>query len=138
MLALQVKCVQRRTETFCFAHNLSGQHQLCILLLLQAMQKETRCADVGSSSDQQAFQDARHIIRGVSWLLQRGGYDVYILEVDHGSPQECHQRNIHNRSLADIEQAAAQWQDTPTMYPLLDVACLLGTNKKKGKQVKGN
>lgn len=78
------------------------------------------------------------LFEGVSWLLQRGGYDVYILEVDHGSPQESHQRNIHNRSLADIEQAAAQWQDTPTMYPLLDVASLLGTNKKKSKQVKGN
>lgn len=64
MLALQVRCVQRDTETFGSAHNLSCQHQLCILLLVRAMQKETRCADVGSSSDQQALQDAWHIIRG--------------------------------------------------------------------------
>ena len=58
-----------------------------------------------------------------------------MVEVTGVTVEECHKRNIHKRSLADIEQAAAQWQDTPAVYPLLDLGTLLGLNKKKSKQV---
>jgi len=60
---------------------------------------------------------------------------VYMVEVTGATVEECHKRNIHNRSLADIQQAAAQWQETPAVYPLLDLGPLLGLNKKKSKQV---
>ena len=62
--------------------------------------------------------------------VQRGGYEVYIAEVDGGSPEACHARNAHNRSLADVQQAAAQWQETPAVYPVLDIGLLLGGAKK--------
>ncbi len=58
-----------------------------------------------------------------------------MVEVTGATVEECHKRNIHNRSLADIQQAAAQWQETPAVYPLLDLGPLLGLNKKKSKQV---
>lgn len=58
-----------------------------------------------------------------------------MVEVTGATVEECHKRNIHNRSLADIQQAAAQWQQTPAVYPLLDLGPLLGLNKKKSKQV---
>jgi len=58
-----------------------------------------------------------------------------MVEVTGATVEECHKRNIHNRSLADIQQAAAQWQATPAVYPLLDLGPLLGLNKKKSKQV---
>ena len=67
-------------------------------------------------------------------MSQAGGYEVYVLELTDLSPEECHKRNTHNRSLADIQAAAAQWQETPLVYPLLDVDPLFG-QKKKGKQV---
>ena len=57
------------------------------------------------------------------------------MELTDASPEECHKRNIHNRSLADIQQAAAQWQGTPPVYPLLDLGPLFGFNRKKSKQV---
>lgn len=119
-----------RQMEYCYEAELEGAYKAGLLKAFERTVKEARYAMVMVDAPNVAADDLR-----AYWSAgQRGGYDVYILEVDHGSPQECHQRNIHNRSLADIEQAAAQWQDTPTMYPLLDVACLLGTNKKKGKQ----
>ncbi len=66
-------------------------------------------------------------------LLQRGGYEVYIVEACESSSEVCHRRN--NRSLDDVQRAAAEWQDTPAVYPLLDVESLLGSSKKKSKQV---
>ena len=58
-----------------------------------------------------------------------------MVEVTGATVEECYKRNIHNRSLADVQQAAAQWQETPAVYPLLDLGPLLGLNKRKSKQV---
>ena len=69
-------------------------------------------------------------------LLQRGGYEVYIVEVSGASHEECLRRNIHNRSADDIAEAVQQWQPTPPTYPLLDVGPLLGMAEKQTKQVR--
>ena len=67
--------------------------------------------------------------------MQRGSYEVYVAELEASDADSCHQRNIHNRSLSDIQQAAAGWQETPSMYPLLDLQALLGGRAKAADQV---
>ena len=51
------------------------------------------------------------------------------------SPEECHKQNIHNRTLADIQAAAGQWEVTPAIYPVLDLSSMFGSKKKNNKQV---
>lgn len=67
--------------------------------------------------------------------MQRGGYEVYIAEVHGSSPEACHCRNAHSRTLADIQQAAAMWQETPAVYPVLDIGALTDRQAQKSLQV---
>ncbi|XP_022112361.2 YLP motif-containing protein 1 isoform X2 [Pieris rapae] len=59
------------------------------------------------------------------WNFSRqNGFQVYIctMELD---PQICHKRNIHNRSLEDIQVICSRFFDTPAHHILLDPTTLL-------------
>lgn len=55
---------------------------------------------------------------------QQHGYEVYVAHAPEADPVKCHERNIHKRSLQDIQQAAAAWQPLPPLYTQLDVKAL--------------
>ncbi len=56
--------------------------------------------------------------------LQQHGYEVYVAHAPESDPVKCHERNIHKRSLQDIQQAAAAWQPLPLLYSQLHVKAL--------------
>ena len=45
--------------------------------------------------------------------------------------QACFKLNTHGRSLEDIQHALSQWEETPAVYPQLDVDSLFNPNKHK-------
>lgn len=47
--------------------------------------------------------------------------------------QTCFKRNVHDRSLEDIQGAAACWEPAPSFYPRLDVTSLF--EPSQGQQV---
>jgi hypothetical protein len=42
--------------------------------------------------------------------------------------QVCYKRNIHKRSLRDIQSMQLRWEDTPTTYTTAAAASLLDDN----------
>ncbi|CAK1543072.1 unnamed protein product [Leptosia nina] len=55
---------------------------------------------------------------------RQNGFQVYICTMDL-DPQTCHKRNIHNRSLEDIENICARFFPTPAHHLHLDPTTLL-------------
>jgi hypothetical protein len=49
--------------------------------------------------------------------------------------QVCHERNVHGRSLADIEELAAHYDPPPHTLPCVDMGALLSKNKIKSVKV---
>ncbi|KAL3152477.1 hypothetical protein ABBQ32_001512 [Trebouxia sp. C0010 RCD-2024] len=120
-----------RQMEYCYEAELEGTYKASMVQAFQRTVKETRFAMVIVDAPNLSLDDLK-----IYWAAgQHGGYEVYIVEVTDVSPEQCQQRNIHNRTLDDITMAAEQWQATPPTYPLLDLGSLLGANKKKAKQV---
>lgn len=115
---------------YCYEADLEGTYKANLMQAFQRTVKEARFGMVLVD----APNVSAHDLKGYWSAGQHGGYEVYVVEMTGTTVEECHKRNIHNRSLADIQQAAAQWQETPAVYPLLDLGPLLGLNKKKNKQ----
>ncbi|KAA6429066.1 MAG: hypothetical protein FRX49_01176 [Trebouxia sp. A1-2] len=119
-----------RQMEYCYEADLEGTYKASLMQAFERTVKEARFGMVLVDAPNVSADD----LKGYWSAGQRGGYEVYMVEVTGATVEECHKRNIHNRSLADIQQAAAQWQQTPAVYPLLDLGPLLGLNKKKSKQ----
>ncbi|KAL0029461.1 hypothetical protein WJX77_009633 [Trebouxia sp. C0004] len=119
-----------RQMEYCYEADLEGTYKASLMQAFERTVKEARFGMVLVDAPNVSADD----LKGYWSAGQRGGYEVYMVEVTGFTVQECHKRNIHHRSLADIQQAAAQWQETPAVYPLLDLGPLLGLNKKKSKQ----
>ena len=45
--------------------------------------------------------------------------------------QTCFKRNVHDRSLEDIQGAAACWEPAPPFYPRLDVTSLFEASQSQ-------
>ncbi len=56
---------------------------------------------------------------------QQHGYEVYVVHAPESDPATCHARNIHGRSLEDVQKAAAAWEPLPPVFTQLDVKALL-------------
>lgn len=56
---------------------------------------------------------------------RQNGFQVYICEPDCLDPEECHRRNVHGRSLEDIQRIVDSWEPAPRQYPRLDCSILL-------------
>lgn len=119
-----------RQMEYCYEADLEGTYKASLMQAFERTVKEARFGMVLVDAPNVSADD----LKGYWSAGQRGGYEVYMVEVAGATVEECHKRNIHDRSLADIQQAAAQWQETPAVYPLLDLGPLLGLNKKKSKQ----
>jgi YLP motif-containing protein 1 len=52
-------------------------------------------------------------------------FAVYVCEMESSDPRECFRRNIHNRSLEDIQALAAAWEPTPKNTIKLDIRSFL-------------
>lgn len=50
--------------------------------------------------------------------------------------QACFQRNVHSRTLEDIQSMAAQWEQPPLAYPQLDFAPLLQPRQSEAQVCK--
>uniref|UniRef100_A0A061RDX8 YLP motif-containing protein 1 n=1 Tax=Tetraselmis sp. GSL018 TaxID=582737 RepID=A0A061RDX8_9CHLO len=51
----------------------------------------------------------------------KAGYDVFVAEALCTDPDTCARRNIHGRSLSEVEEAARRKEPSPNMYPQLDL-----------------
>jgi hypothetical protein len=47
-------------------------------------------------------------------------------------PQACHKRNVHKRSLRDIQSLQLRWEDTPATYTIAAAASLLDGSAAAG------
>ncbi|KAH8030227.1 hypothetical protein HPB51_006659 [Rhipicephalus microplus] len=56
---------------------------------------------------------------------RQNGFQVYICEPDCLDAEECHRRNVHGRSLEDIQRIVDSWEPAPRQYPRLDCSILL-------------
>ncbi len=52
-------------------------------------------------------------------------------------PVACHRRNVHGRSLSDIQALAAKWEAVPPLYTQLDVASLFRAATGAQRGVRG-
>jgi hypothetical protein len=50
---------------------------------------------------------------------------VYVAHAPESDPATCHARNIHGRSLEDVQKAAAAWEPLPPLFAQLDLKGLL-------------
>lgn len=119
-----------REMDYCYEAELEGAYKASLLRAYERTVREARFTMVIVDAPNILAEDLKPY-----WTAgQRGGYEVYIAEVHGGSPEACHCRNAHSRTLADIQQAAALWQETPAVYPVLDVGALTDGEAQKSSQ----
>jgi len=53
------------------------------------------------------------------------GFEVYVVEMTQRSIQVCHESNVHQRSLEDVERLAREYETTPGHYHRLTIHSLL-------------
>ncbi len=66
--------------------------------------------------------------------MQQHGYEVFIAHAPESDPVKCHERNIHKRSLQDIQKAAAAWEPLAPLYAQLEVKALIKPESAGGPQ----
>lgn len=68
-----------------------------------------------------------------SGYARQNGFQVYVCEPDCLDPEECHRRNVHGRSLEDIQKIVKSWEPAPKNYPRLDCSILLEMDDMDGE-----
>jgi len=67
---------------------------------------------------------------------QKAGYDIFVAQALESRAAKCHERNIHDRSLEDIDKALAGMEAAPDIYQKLDLEPLLCVQAGDGKAIK--
>ncbi|CAF3367553.1 unnamed protein product [Rotaria sp. Silwood1] len=62
--------------------------------------------------------------RDMADYAEANQFQVYFVELNNDI-QTCSQRNIHNRSLSDIQHIHKRWEQLPLRYEILDIRSLL-------------
>ncbi|KAK9817310.1 hypothetical protein WJX72_012496 [[Myrmecia] bisecta] len=117
-----------REMEYCYEAELERTYQRNLLKAYSRTIEEGRFAFVIVDAPNITVADFKEF-----WAAgQRAGYEVFVLQPLTTNPQVCFTRNVHHRSLADIQALAKQWEPTPVVYPQLDVACLFTKKTKQG------
>ncbi|KAK9821370.1 hypothetical protein WJX74_005382 [Apatococcus lobatus] len=112
---------------YCYEQEMEGSYRRSLLKAYQKTMDEKRFNIVIVDAPNLLVEDFKPY-----WSAgQRAGYEVYILDPFEGDPETCFKRNVHDRSLEDIQGAAACWEPAPAFYPRLDVTSLFAPSSSR-------
>ncbi|KAK9790115.1 hypothetical protein WJX73_000750 [Symbiochloris irregularis] len=119
-----------REMEYCFEPELEGCYKQSLLKAYSRTVEEGRFKVVIVDAPNVRVEDFKDY-----WGTgQRAGYEVFVMQPVLSDPQACFERNIHSRTLEDIQSMAQVWEQPPLAYPQVDFAPLLQPSSSEAKE----